>query len=98
MKQKASPGSLTCPASRHCLHQRTARVRPAERLGKYSRFTAARAWVTLSAPTSSPSAALRRGTTYVPVAAAVCQGPATGFLVQHGSPPHDCKESHQVEL
>src|SRR4051812_36342979 len=35
MMRKASPGLLSCPASRRCLHQRTTRVRPAERLGEH---------------------------------------------------------------
>src|SRR3954447_21030661 len=35
MKQETSPALPSYPASRRCLHQRTTRVRPAERLGEY---------------------------------------------------------------
>src|SRR4051812_40503684 len=35
MRQKASSGLRSCPASRGSLHQRTARVRPPEWLGEY---------------------------------------------------------------
>src|SRR2546421_7719967 len=36
MRGELSPALLACPSSRYCLHQRTTRVRPAERLGEYT--------------------------------------------------------------